>query len=266
MTAAWSGGQVSARARCVLAPNPGPMTLDGTNTWVLAEPGSDAAVVVDPGPLHEEHLRRVAGAVEGAGGRVALTLLTHGHADHSEGARRFAELTGSPVRALDPAHRLGDEGLGEGDVVEAAGLELRVLATPGHTADSLCFLLPAEGALLTGDTVLGRGTTVVAHPDGRLGDYLASLRRLQALAEAAQACVLLPGHGPVLPDALAAVTTYVEHRRERLAQVETAVAAGARTPQEVVRTVYADVDRSLWPAAELSVRAQLEYLRGRTTG
>ena len=262
MSGAWSGGTVSARARCVLAPNPGPMTLDGTNTWVLAEPGSGEAVVVDPGPLDEQHLRRVRAAVEGAGRRVALTLLTHGHADHSEGARRFAELTGSSVRALDPAHRLGDEGLGEGDVVEAAGLELRVLATPGHTADSLCFLLPAEQALLTGDTVLGRGTTVVAHPDGRLGDYLASLHRLHALAEAAQASLLLPGHGPVLLDALTALSGYLEHRRDRLAQVEDAVAAGARTPQDVVRTVYADVDRSLWPAAELSVRAQLEYLHG----
>ena len=259
----WAGGAATARAQCVLAPNPGPMTLDGTNTWVLAEPGSSAAAVVDPGPLDEGHLRRVVASVEGAGRRVALTLLTHGHPDHSAGARRFAELTGSPVRALDPAHRLGDEGLGEGDVVEAAGLELRVLATPGHTADSLSFLLVADAAVLTGDAVLGRGTTVVASPDGRLGDYLASLRRLRDLAEASRARLLLPGHGPVLPDALAAVQSYLRHRAERLSQVEAALAAGARTAPDVVRAVYADVDPVLWPAAELSVRAQMEYLAGR---
>jgi glyoxylase-like metal-dependent hydrolase (beta-lactamase superfamily II) len=237
------------------------MTLDGTNTWILAEPGSSVAVVVDPGPLDEGHLARVIRTAEEAGRRVALTLLTHGHPDHAEGAARFAELTGSPVRALDPALRLGDEGLAGGDVVTAGGLEVRVLGTPGHTADSLTFLLPADGAVLTGDTVLGRGTTVVAHPDGRLGDYLDSLRRLQALAVAGDVDTVLPGHGPVLGDARGAVEFYLAHRANRLAQVETAVEAGLRTPAEVVARVYADVDRALWPAAELSVRAQLDYLR-----
>ena len=258
----WSGGQVGARARCVLAPNPGPMTLDGTNTWLLAEPGSDRAVVVDPGPADEGHLAAVAAAAAADGQRVALVLLTHGHADHAEGARAFAERVGAPVRALDPAHRLGEEGLGEGDVVEVGGLEVRVLATPGHTSDSLSFLVPADGALLTGDTVLGRGTTVVAHPDGRLGAYLASLRRLLDLAQAAQARTVLPGHGPVVDDAVGVLRGYLAHREERLEQVRAALAAGDRTPAEVVRRVYADVDRVLWPAAELSVRAQLEYLRG----
>jgi len=239
------------------------MTLDGTNTWVLAEPGSTDAVVVDPGPLHEAHLRRVVEQAERAGRRVVLILLTHGHPDHAEGARRLAELTRAPVRALDPRHRLGDEGLAEGQVVGAGGLELRVLATPGHTEDSLSFLLAADAALLTGDTVLGRGTTVVAYPDGRLGDYLGSLRRLRDLAEAGEIATVLPGHGPVLGDALGAVSYYLTHRAERLAQVEAALEAGDRTPAEVVRRVYADVDPVLWPAAELSVRAQLEYLRQR---
>jgi glyoxylase-like metal-dependent hydrolase (beta-lactamase superfamily II) len=257
------GGPATGRATCVLAPNPGPMTLDGTNTWVLAEPGADSAVVVDPGPLHEGHLRRVVDTVKAAGRGVGITLLTHGHPDHSEGARRFAELTGTPVRALDPAHRLGEEGLDEGDVVTVDGLELRVLATPGHTADSLSFVVPADRAVLTGDTVLGRGTTVVAHPDGRLGAYLDSLRRLRDLAEAAEIGTVLPGHGPVLADALGAVSFYLAHRADRLAQVEAALAAGDRTPADVVRRVYADIDPVLWPAAELSVRAQLEYLAGR---
>ena len=247
-------GMGTERARCVLAPNPSPMTLDGTNTWVLREPGAARSVVVDPGPEDPAHLRRVAEVA----GPVALVLLTHGHPDHAEGARTFASLAGSvPVRALDPAHRLGSEGLAEGDVVELDGLELRVLQTPGHTDDSLTFWLPADGAMLTGDTVLGRGTTVVH----RLGDYLASLDRLRAMAEGAR--VILPGHGDKLDDPVGALDFYIAHRRERLEQVENALSAGARTAREVVERVYADVDRSLWPVAESSVRAQLDYLAER---
>ncbi|MBL3670158.1 MBL fold metallo-hydrolase [Streptomyces sp. M2CJ-2] len=254
-------GPATARAVNVLAPNASAMTLDGTNTWILSEPDSARAVVVDPGPLDEGHLRNVVDTAERAGKRVALTLLTHGHPDHAEGAARFAELTGTKVRALDPELRLGDEGLSGGDVIDVGGLELRVVPTPGHTADSLSFHLPADGAVLTGDTVLGRGTTVVSHPDGRLGDYLATLRRLRSLTVDDGVHTVLPGHGPVLEDAQGAVEYYLAHRAHRLAQVETAVENGRLTPSEVVAHVYADVDRSLWPAAELSVRAQLEYLR-----
>ena len=189
-----------------------------------------------------------------AQGPVEVVLLTHGHLDHSEGARRLAELTGARVRALDPALRLGDEGLFGGDVVAAAGLELRVLATPGHTSDSLSFVL--SDAVLTGDTVLGRGTTVVAHPDGVLADYLGSLRLLRELGSA----TVLPGHGPELPSAGVAAEHYLAHRRTRLEQVRAAVEAGARTPDEVVAVVYAEIDRALWPAARLSVLAQLAHL------
>ncbi|MGW2340630.1 MBL fold metallo-hydrolase [Streptomyces sp. NPDC001661] len=254
-------GPATARAINVLAPNPSAMTLDGTNTWIVAEPDSDLAVVIDPGPLDDAHLRAVMDVAEKAGKRVALTLLTHGHPDHAEGAGRFAELTGTKVRALDPALRLGDEGLAAGDVISTGGLELRVVPTPGHTADSLCFHLPADQAVLTGDTVLGRGTTVVAHPDGRLGDYLDSLRRLRSLTVDDGVHTVLPGHGPVLEDAQGVVEFYLAHRAGRLAQVETAVENGLVAAPDVVAHVYADVDRSLWPAAELSVRAQLEYLR-----
>ncbi|MCH0539760.1 MBL fold metallo-hydrolase [Streptomyces sp. MUM 203J] len=253
-------GPATERAVNVLAPNASAMTLDGTNTWILSEPGSGLAVAVDPGPLDEAHLLNVRDTAERLGKRVALTLLTHGHADHAEGAGRFAELTGSPVRALDPALRLGDEGLSAGQAVEIGGLELRVVPTPGHTHDSLSFHLPADRAVLTGDTVLGRGTTMVAHPDGRLGDYLDSLRRLRSLTVDDGVSRVLPGHGPVLEDAQGAVEFYLAHRAHRLAQVETAVEDGYTTAPEVVAHVYADVDRSLWPAAELSVRAQLEYL------
>jgi glyoxylase-like metal-dependent hydrolase (beta-lactamase superfamily II) len=227
----------------------------------VSEPDSALAVVIDPGPLDEGHLTNVVHTAEKAGKRIALTLLTHGHPDHAEGAARFAELTRTRVRALDPALRLGEEGLGAGDVIRLDGLELRVVPTPGHTADSLCFHLPADRAVLTGDTILGRGTTVVAHPDGRLGEYLDSLRRLRSLTTVDDGVhTVLPGHGPVLEDAQGAVEYYLAHRAHRLAQVETAVEDGYRTSSEIVAHVYADVDRSLWPAAELSVRAQLDYL------
>lgn len=277
----WRGGAYGDRGRCVLAPNPNIMTLDGTNTWILKETETSRAIVVDPGPPDSGHLAAVAELA----GEVAVVLLTHHHLDHSEAAKQFAAQMGCGVRALDPACRLGEEGLGEGDVVAVDGLEIRVVGTPGHTSDSLSFLVPAERAVLTGDTVLGRGTTVVAHPDGRLGAYLDSLDRLHALAEAQEVTEVWPGHGPVIADALSALDFYITHRRERLAQVEAAVLAltgedsvaaafrhldlapgsgAALTPRTVVERVYADVDPVLWGAAELSVRAQLDYLAGRS--
>jgi glyoxylase-like metal-dependent hydrolase (beta-lactamase superfamily II) len=266
----WTGGSFGARGQCVLAPNASAMTLDGTNTWVLREPDSSRSVVVDPGPSMMSHLD----AIESAAGEVATVLLTHHHADHSEAAREFAERVGCGVRALDPAYRLGSEGLNEGDVVSVDGLEIRVVATPGHSSDSLSFLLPAEGACLTGDTVLGRGTTVVAHPDGELGAYLDSLDRLHALAAEHEITTIWPGHGPVIDDALPVLDYYRAHRHERLEQVEAAMAqlreaphpegiAVDELPRRVVEIVYADVDPVLWGAAELSVRAQIAYLQTR---
>ena len=255
-------GMGTTRAWCVLAPNPSPMTLDGTNTWVIAEPGSPSVLVVDPGPDDEAHLRRVLSVASAGDRRVAQIVLTHGHPDHAAGAARFAELSGAPVGALDPEHRLGSEGFGAGTVLTAGGCELRVMATPGHTADSLSLVLTADGALLTGDTVLGRGTTVIAE-DGSLSDYLQSLDRLRSLADESSLRVVLPGHGPLLTDPVGVLDYYIAHRRERLDQVRAAIAVGARTPPEIVAIVYADVDRALWPAAEQSVRAQLSYLNDR---
>jgi glyoxylase-like metal-dependent hydrolase (beta-lactamase superfamily II) len=235
------------------------MTLDGTNTWVLLEPGSSDAIVVDPGPLDETHLQAVLAAVQGQGARVALTVLTHGHADHAEGAGRFAELTSAPVRAVGRGH----DDLADGNELRVGGLELRVVATPGHTADSISFALPADQALLTGDTVLGRGTTVVAHPDGELAAYLESLARIAHLTGDGEVTAILPGHGPVVPDAAGMVEFYRRHRSERLEQVRQALADGAEGVQDVVERVYAEVPREVWPAAALSVAAQLEYLRQR---
>lgn len=241
----------------VRAPNPGPMTLDGTNTWVLRAPGEGHGVVIDPGPLDEEHLARIAEL-----GPFLFIIVTHGHHDHVEGAARLSELLGgTPVLAVDPAHCVGVGAvpLEPGGKLSGAGLDIRVLGTPGHTADSVCFLVECgnEQAMFTGDTILGRGTTVVARPDGDLGAYLTSLDVLAAYRKV----LMLPGHGPAQPDVAEVARVYREHRRERLAQVEAAVAAGADTPEKVVDLVYPDIEPGVRFAAEWSAAAQLDYLR-----
>lgn len=245
-------------AGVVVERNPNHMTLEGTNTWVLRAPGAAACVVVDPGEDDPEHRAAVL-----AHGPVELVLLTHHHHDHTGGVAAFVEHTGAPVRASDPGLCRDAAPLGAGEELSVAGVVLRVLATPGHTADSVSFLVTApEPALLAGDTILGRGTAVIARPDGSLGAYLGSLRELAALAAGIP---VLPGHGPDLPDAAGIAAAYLAHREERLDQVRAALAqlgAGPAdaTPRQVVEIVYADVDRVLWDAAEWSVRAQLDYL------
>jgi glyoxylase-like metal-dependent hydrolase (beta-lactamase superfamily II) len=239
------------------APNPGPMTLDGTNTWVLRAPGEEYGVVIDPGPLDEGHLKRIA-----EHGPFHVVLLTHGHHDHVEGVDRLSELLGGvDVRAVDLALCRRAEPLDPTERLAAGGLSIEVLDTPGHTSDSACFLV-ADGdarVMFTGDTILGRGTTVVAKPDGDLGAYLRSLEALSAYPE----ILMLPGHGPARSDVAEVAGVYLAHRRERLAQVEAAMAAGADTPEKVVDLVYPDIDPGVRFAAEWSAAAQLDYLRHR---
>jgi glyoxylase-like metal-dependent hydrolase (beta-lactamase superfamily II) len=246
---------VTPSAAVLLANNPGPMTLDGTNTWILRVPGHSDCVVVDPGPDMPEHIAAIA---EATGGAVALTLITHRHPDHTGGIDELVRLTGSPVRSMDPEFLRGDVApLTDGEVIEVAGLRITVLHTPGHTADSVSFLL--ADAVLSGDTVLGRGTTVLDR-DGTLRDYLRSMDRL---LEAGAGLALLPAHGPDHPDLEPVARYYIAHRHERLAQVRAALdELGADADaMAVVRKVYVDVDESLWPAARSSVESQLTYLR-----
>ncbi len=259
--APWQSGAKTDAAHLVLAPNPSAWTLDGTNTWLLRAPGSSETIVVDPGPDHPGHLEAIVAEALAAQAPVGAIVLTHGHADHSAGARRLVGLTGAGVRAVDPGHRLGAEGLTGGEVIAAGGLEIRVVSTPGHSSDSACLLIETEGSLLTGDTVLGRGTSVVAWPDGEFGPYLESLRLLRDLANSSNVQRLLPGHGPVLTDPAAVLDRYLAHREARLDEVRAVVSRGTTDPAAIVAEVYAATPRALWPAAELSVRAQLTFLR-----
>ena len=245
--------RVTDTASVLLCDNPGLMTLDGTNTWVLRGPGSDEMVVVDPGPDDDAHVERIA-----ALGRIPLVLISHKHGDHTDGIDKLVDRTGAVVRSVGSGFLRGLGGpLTDGEVIDAAGVRITVLATPGHTADSLSFVL--DDAVLTADPVLGRGTTVIDNEDGSLRDYLESLRRLNGLSGRA----VLPGHGPDLADLEAVTETYLAHREQRLNQVRDALAALGEdaTARQIVEHVYTDVDEKLWEHAEWSVQAQLNYLR-----
>ncbi len=250
----WAGGDVSPMATCVLAPNASPLTLDGTNTWVVGA-AEEPVVVIDPGPSSAAHRAKILEAVGER--RVSAIVLTHGHLDHSEGARALAEVVRAPIQAVDPTLRHGGEGLAPGSVLDVAG-GCEVVLTPGHSADSACLVLREDRSLLAGDTILGRGTALIAWPDGNLAHYLDSLARLLDHVDGIDR--LLPGHGPALTHPADVIATYLEHRRARLAEVRSIVDSGVVEPSEIVAIAYADVPREIWPAAELTVRAQLEYL------
>ena len=256
---AWTGGVVSEWSTCLLAPNPSAWTLEGTNTWLIADPGSTEVVVVDPGPDTAEHLERIIATV-GERGAIAQILLTHGHADHSAGALSLARVCGAPVRALDPDHVHGGEGLHAGEVITLGDLVVDVISTPGHSADSLSFRVNGDSSILTGDTVLGRGTTVIAWPEGKLGEYLATLDALAETINSHDIANIYPGHGPVVADPAERIQWYMQHRAERLTSVRAALEAGARTADEVVTIVYAQTPPDLLGAAKLSVQAQMDYL------
>ena len=252
---------VTETASVLLCDNPGKMTLEGTNTWVLRGPGSTESVIVDPGPEDRaEHIEKLS-----ALGPVALVLISHRHDDHTGGIDALVRATGAVVRSVGSGFLRGLGGpLRDGEVIDAAGLRITVLATPGHTADSVSFVLDdvrgdGPGAVLTADTVLGRGTTVIDKEDGDLGDYLESLRRLQGLGHRR----VLPGHGPDLDDIAAVSATYLAHREQRLEQVREAIRelGDDASTRAVVEHVYTDVDENLWDVAEWSVQAQLNYLR-----
>lgn len=252
---------VSELVHRVLAPNPGPMTLDGTNTYLVGARGSGEVVIVDPGPDLDEHRAAVEAGVAALDARVAAVVLTHHHRDHSQAAA-WAHTWNVPLWAFAPdliqraAPEARPSALADGARVDLAGVTLEAVHTPGHSSDHLCLRLVDDDAILTGDHVLGRGSTVVVWPDGDMADYMASLRRLAASPGKA----LYPGHGPVLADPAGKIAEYLAHRDQRERQVLDAVALGDHSPMAVVKRVYADVDEALHGAAARSVHAHLEKL------
>jgi glyoxylase-like metal-dependent hydrolase (beta-lactamase superfamily II) len=249
----------------VLAPNSSGMTLDGTNTYVVGAPGSGQAVVVDPGPADEAHLAAVEGVLTTRDARVVAVLVTHHHGDHAEAAQPWGARFGAPVAAASAAVA-GPDGrvLAPGEQLRLAGTTIGVVATPGHTADHLAYRLES-GAVLVGDHVLGRGTSVVTHPEGDVAAYLESLRQVHDLGPSALYC----GHGPELTvDPTAVLDFYRAHRAYREQQLLAALAAGPRSVDQLVAEVYAAVPESLWPAAAQSTRATLAKLvtEGRVEG
>ncbi len=203
----------------IRCPNPSMMTLEGTNSYLIAAPSSQTVAIVDPGPGdHPEHLQALLAAADGR--PVELILLTHHHADHAGSAAQLAELTGAPVRAFRPELCVDAAPLEADERLLIADTVVTVLHTPGHTSDSACFLLAGDGengSILTGDTILGRGTTMIDYPDGSLLDYFATLDQLISLG-GQEPIQVLPAHGELLPDLSAAAEAYMEHRHARLDQ------------------------------------------------
>jgi glyoxylase-like metal-dependent hydrolase (beta-lactamase superfamily II) len=230
----------------VLAPNPGPFTLEGTNTWIV---GRDPSVIIDPGPQDEGHVRSVLDEAV----RVEAILVTHHHPDHAGAAGQLAAETGVRVRAFRPQE--GERGLRTGDVVQAGSIRLRVVPTPGHTADHVAYFLEDESSLFTGDAVLGKGTSIVDPPDGDMSAYIHSLHAMRNLAPR----VIYPGHGPLVFDAPAKLNEYIAHRARRESQVLAALAGGPITAEEMVASVYAGegLHPSMFPVAARSVLAHL---------
>lgn len=246
--------QVGGRwPKTVVAGNPGPLTLDGTRTYLL---GDDPCVLVDPGPDLADHLDAVEVALGAA--EIGAICITHHHADHAAGAAELALRLGAPLAALPESAELAgleppEIPLSPGAGIVFGGGHLEVVAAPGHCPDHVCFHWPEAGALFTGDTILGEGSSLIAPPEGDMAAYLFTLERLARL----ELTVIYPGHGPPIDEPTEKIDEYIKHRLQRETQVLDALAAGASTPAEIRARVYPDLDPRLFSAAEGSVQAHL---------
>ncbi|HVE72042.1 MAG TPA: MBL fold metallo-hydrolase [Thermoanaerobaculia bacterium] len=233
--------------RRLLAPNPGPFTLDGTQTYLLGD-----SAVLDPGPDIESHIDRIFEAMP----RLQAILITHRHADHAPAAVPLKARSGAKIIAPRNVLDEVDQRVSGGELLEIDGETIEVIATPGHTNEHVCYLI-AGGDLFTGDTVLGAGTTAIFPPDGHMGDYIRSLRTLRARNPKR----IFPAHGPVRDDAVALLDEYITHRLQREQQVLDAVTSGANTPSEMRARIYPELDPRLHGAAEIQIEAHLIKLR-----
>jgi len=250
--------ELAPGVRRLIAPNKSVMTGPGTNTYLL---GKDEIGVIDPGPDIDVHIERIQ---EVAGGNIAWILVTHTHPDHSPAASKLAAATGGELLGCPAPHgRHQDQTFiparipQDGDVFEAAEFSLRIVHTPGHASNHLCYLHVGLNWLFTGDHIINGSTVVIDPPDGNMGDYIRSLERLKNI----QIAAIAPGHGAVIDDPYAVIDWHIAHRLEREAKV---VAALNRCPnstsRELVTEVYQDVDEKLHELAEHSLLAHLIHL------
>jgi len=251
------------------APNPGPKTLDGTHTFVV---GRSTAYVIDPGPTDPVYQDQLRDWVRNASARVVAILLSHGHPDHAPGATRLAASLSVPVWSSEKLATEENIALPVDRTYEPRQSfptdddMLHVVPSPGHSEDHVAFWLEGARILFAGDTILGRGTTLIAPPQGNMIRYMETLRRLQNL----HARLIAPGHGPLITNPAAKIREYLRHREQREAQILEALRVGPATIQELVEGLYRDVDTRLHGLAAGSVQAQLEKLeiegRVRRTG
>ncbi|MEA2162433.1 MAG: hypothetical protein QOK37_560 [Thermoanaerobaculia bacterium] len=235
--------------RDITAPNPGAFTLTGTRTYLLGD-----STVIDPGPAIESHIDAIRAAMPS----LRTILITHRHEDHAPAAVSLKRMTGArilaPLGVLDEA--TVDERVAGGDVLSIEGETLKVIATPGHTREHVCYFTE-NGDLFTGDTVLGEGTTTIFPPDGSMRDYIASLRVLLTHKPVR----IYPGHGPTRDNACALIEQYIAHRLEREQQVLDCVVGGFVTAVSIRERIYPDLDPRLHGAAEIQIAAHLDKLR-----
>lgn len=225
------------------APNPGPFTLDGTQTYLIGE-----TAVLDPGPLIDAHIAAIRDALP----KLQTILITHRHGDHAPAAVPLREMTGAKIIAPEGVLDEVDQRVHGGETISIDGTAIEIIATPGHTREHVCYLT-ADGDLFTGDTVLGAGTTAIFPPDGHMGDYLRSLHVLRAKNPKR----ILPAHGPVREDATALLDEYIAHRLQRERQVLDAIAGGASSIAEMRKSIYPELDPQLHRAAEIQITAHL---------
>jgi glyoxylase-like metal-dependent hydrolase (beta-lactamase superfamily II) len=265
---------VSPLVRRILRPNASPFTFKGTNTYVV---GHGEVAVIDPGPDEPGMLAELLAGLEGE--RVAAILVTHTHRDHSPGARALATVTGAPILGCGPHrpsrpladgetakldaandldHRPNRE-LGDGEIYEGEGFSLLAVATPGQCANHLAFALPQENALFSGDHVMAWSTSIVAPPDGAMGDYMASLEKLRGREET----IYWPGHGGPVSEPKRYVRALIGHRRQREASILNRLEEREMSVPEIVELNYAGLAQTLKPAAGLSSLAHLEDLAER---
>ncbi len=252
---------VESRTALVRAPNPSPLTLSGTNSYII-DCGNGEAICIDPGPPIESHVEALLAHCQRIGCIIRWIALTHGHPDHAPAATLLRERTNARIAAHEKCGVTHDRALRDGDTVGAGDIALQTVASPGHSADHLVFYEPRERALFTGDTILGQGYVLVTPPDGDMRAYIQTLERLSR--DFSETRTIFGGHGEPVREPAAKLQEYLEHRRTRERQILDALNGGGKTVSELVASIYAQTDRALWPAAAQQVLAYLEALERET--